>query len=243
MRYLLFLFLTVVSFGQIQNLLDLNNTTSLRLGANKTYTGYATDNLGSNKFTSVVISVTTDKASATGGFKFQVSNDSTSWYTTDSSTSGVGLTSMKLAIPLMRYFRVKYINGADSITASYFIIQTFKTTMPIIDADIATSVSITGTVQTNGTIAGSSNFITKNGTSVAALDSLVFNFTSVEATIINDATSSDTMFISPTSTFPTATTLKRIGGEYASLPIAWTKLYFKFGTTATASKNYRLEVK
>lgn len=91
----------------------------------------------------------------------------------------------------------------------------------------------------------SPNFVAKNGTSVAALDSLVFGFTSRHVSIsIATLTSSDSIYVSPVSTFPANQTCIRIGGiDGLEKDVPWTKLYFKFGYTPKAGKAYRMEIR
>lgn len=88
----------------------------------------------------------------------------------------------------------------------------------------------------------SPNLKTVTGVSVAGVDSLVFGFTSQSITIINDSPASDTMFISNASTFPAGSTIKRYSEEGGTFRLAWTKLYFKFGTIPASGKLLRIEV-
>lgn len=62
-------------------------------------------------------------------------------------------------------------------------------------------------------------------------------------TIINDATVTDTLFISFYSDFPENETIKRLGGEGTTFSdIGKYEVYLKFGTYADIGKNYRVEV-
>jgi len=132
----LWLILAVCVFGQTQIVTDLSNSTTTRLGAAGVFTGFAVDNNGGSKFSSIVVTVATNKA---GTLRFQTSNDSTNWWTTDSISVSIGNIVTLSANPKMRYYRVKYTNGSDSITATYWAIQTIKYTMPIANSKISVS--------------------------------------------------------------------------------------------------------
>lgn len=85
----------------------------------------------------------------------------------------------------------------------------------------------------------------KSGTSTNADEKVSFGFTARQITVINDATGSDTtdtMYISETSAFTATSTYTRKAGEFFTKPLVWESLYFKFGSTATAGKAYRIEV-
>lgn len=83
--------------------------------------------------------------------------------------------------------------------------------------------------------------LTKNSISTAAVDSVVFGFTSANITIINDAAETDTMFISLTAAFPDTATFIRTGGEGMSVPLTVNKIYYKFGSVPIAGKPSRIE--
>lgn len=87
----------------------------------------------------------------------------------------------------------------------------------------------------------SSNSYGEEHTTVAALDSVVFGFNTKIITFINDATSSDTLYVSTNSSFPMTNTIKRIGGEGFTKEWNTSKLYFKIGYTPQASKVIRIE--
>lgn len=62
-------------------------------------------------------------------------------------------------------------------------------------------------------------------------------------TIINDAASTDTLFISFSSDFPENSTIRRLGGEGTTITDAGKYgIYLKFGENADIGKKYRLEV-
>jgi hypothetical protein len=131
-------------------------------------------------------------------------------------------------------------------TADSLNLVAIKTLLDSLEADIAT---IKGN-QTDGDqitqLKSSTNIYTKTGTSVAALDSATFGFTSRHIGVNNDesgsAIDSTTMYISTTSAFSAGTTFKLYAGESLPLDYTCTKLYFKFGSTAKASKSYRFIV-
>lgn len=113
--------------------------------------------------------------------------------------------------------------------------------VPMSDAGGSLTVDNNGTFAVQSTPVGSSNNYGEERTTVAALDSVSFGFTSKEYTFVNDGTISDTLYISPSSSFPTTNTEKRIGGEWITKRHAATKLYFKIGATPLASKKIRIE--
>ena len=160
MKHLIFwLFLVSISFGQTQNLLDPLNSTSKRLGANGTFTGYAVDNIGNQKYSTIISTVVTDKVSATGGFKFQISADSINWRTSDSISVSANSIGTLATTPKLRYYRIKYVNGTDSILQSSFTIQTAK--YPI--ASVSTNATLSGSV--DATLVGTNDVgITSNST-------------------------------------------------------------------------------
>lgn len=90
-------------------------------------------------------------------------------------------------------------------------------------------------------ITSSTNNYAEEHTTVAAADSVVFGFTTKYVTFVNDATTSDTLYVSPSPSFPATNTIKRIGGEGFTKPYGVTKLYFKVGATPQASKIIRIE--
>lgn len=96
------------------------------------------------------------------------------------------------------------------------------------------------------TSASSTNFYVKEGNTIAAIDSVVFGFTSVHIGINNDESGvkvdSTTMYISTSSLFTASTTYVLYANERLSLNFGTTKLYFKFGNTAKANKAYRFIV-
>ena len=95
----------------------------------------------------------------------------------------------------------------------------------------------------------SSNVYTKYLTSKSSIDTLEFGFLSKEVTAFNKSTETDTLFISADSSFPPEETFKRIGGDgsvFTTLlitDIATYRLFVKFGTTPTASKEAWFEVR
>lgn len=88
----------------------------------------------------------------------------------------------------------------------------------------------------------SSNFYaawdTTTGTTV---DTLVFGFTAISVTIINDATTLDTLMISNSVSFPATSTIYRLGGEGFTKAWSIDTLYIKSGANADASKAFRIE--
>ena len=91
------------------------------------------------------------------------------------------------------------------------------------------------------------NIFTYNGTSAATRDSINFGFDASEIVVFNDATATDTMFVSTDSLFAADKTFKRVGGacNFATIlykNITTTIIYVKFGVYATAAKKYRVEV-
>ena len=78
-------------------------------------------------------------------------------------------------------------------------------------------------------------------TTGTTIDSVSFNFTPHKITIINDGVVTDSLFISSSKTFPTTNKVLRLGGEGLTKDWAFTKLYFKVGTTPLPSKKIRIE--
>lgn len=90
------------------------NSTSVNLGAGATFTGTGEDviNIGD-----ISIGIVSSHNSAAGGLKFEFSPDNISWYESDAYTYSTlnGIAVYSLA-PMMRYFRIRYINGATLTT-------------------------------------------------------------------------------------------------------------------------------
>jgi len=87
---------------------------------------------------------------------------------------------------------------------------------------------------------GSANLYTKRDISKATVDTLSFGFTSQGVFVQNDGGTTDTMFVSPVGTFPSSQTIILLGTEGFNYPLAWSKLYYKFGTTPVSGKPYRV---
>jgi hypothetical protein len=89
---------------------------------------------------------------------------------------------------------------------------------------------------------GSSNsYAAWPSTTGTTIDSVSFSFTPKSITFINDETITDTLFVSSSSSFPTANTIRRLGGEGFTKLWSTSKLYYKVGTTPAASKKIRIE--
>ena len=91
------------------------------------------------------------------------------------------------------------------------------------------------------------NFSTNNSyaqnftTTGTTIVSVVFSFTPHSITFINDGVPTDSLFVSSNKTFPSTNKITRLGGEGFTKSWAFTKLYFKVGTTPLVSKKIRIE--
>ena len=89
---------------------------------------------------------------------------------------------------------------------------------------------------------GSSNsyarWLSTTGTTV---DTVVFGFTPKSVTVINDNSSTDTLFVSSSGSFPSTNTIKRLGGEGFAKYWATDTIFVKVATTPAASKKLRIE--
>lgn len=90
------------------------------------------------------------------------------------------------------------------------------------------------------------NIYTYNGTSTTTRDSINFGFNAATIIVFNDATATDTMFVSTVSNFAADKTFKRVGGasNFATIlyqDISTNIIYVKFGAYPTAGKKFRVE--
>jgi hypothetical protein len=183
-----------------------------------------------------------DKNSIRGAVLLSYDPATNKFYAVQSDTSG----NLKIVLPSGAATAANQSTQITRATADSLNFVAIKTLLDSLEADIAT---IKGN-QTDGDQTtqskSSSNFYTKIGTSVAALDSTTFGFTSRHIGINNDESGSivdsTTMYISTTSAFSAGTTFKIYAGENLPLDYTCTKLYFKFGSTAKANKSYRFIV-
>jgi hypothetical protein len=91
------------------NVVEINNTTAILLGANAVFTGTARDILNYN---AVSVEVFADQNSATDGLQIQFSKDGTNWDKTTSFTVTASTGQTHTFAALSQYFRLKYTNGA-----------------------------------------------------------------------------------------------------------------------------------
>lgn len=150
----------------------------------------------------------------------------------------------KITIALFIILTVGIMNGQSTWT-KYNKIEG-RNTQQVKGDSSAVAVFEMNPVQTNGTqttmLTGSPNsYSVWFSTAGTVKDSVVYGFTTRSVTFINDGISTDTLFVSPTSTFPSTNTIKRLGGEGFTKQWAVTKLYFKVATTPVASKKIRIE--
>lgn len=109
-KVILFLFISISLFAQGKN--DGNNSTVVTLDENSTYTGNRSECWN---YSSIVITVYSDSSSAANGLRVKFSNDGTNfdkqvyW-----SYSRLDSTTNFVTPVLGYYYKVTYINGADS---------------------------------------------------------------------------------------------------------------------------------
>ena len=107
--------------------------------------------------------------------------------------------------------------------------------------DIGTNGTVAATQSGNWGITSSTNNYAEERTTVAALDSVEFGFTTKTVTFINDNASTDTLYVSTVSTFPSTNTIKRSGSEGFTKTYGVTKLYLKVAHTPASGKKIRVE--
>lgn len=82
----------------------------------------------------------------------------------------------------------------------------------------------------------------KNGTSVAAVDTLICGFQTTGWSITNEGAPSDTMYVCETANFAASRTIIILGQETHTFPFHWYRIYYKFGATPTSGIAYRIRV-
>lgn len=108
-----------IKFGAF---VSANNSTSVQLASNQTFTGVA-DLV--TEYGTVLVTVRSSVASAANGLKFQTSNDQVSWYSLEEYTyTGPGVSVYSMS-PGGKYFRVVYTNNG-SATSGFYIDTTYK---------------------------------------------------------------------------------------------------------------------
>jgi len=90
---------------------DSNNTSTTPLSGGATFTGTSTD---TTNYNNVSVQVYSDVASATDGLVLEFSGDGTNWDTDDKYTVPAASGELFTASLPMRYFRVRYTNGASA---------------------------------------------------------------------------------------------------------------------------------
>jgi hypothetical protein len=111
----------VKSVDGLVGLVDSGNTSSVALSAGATFTGTALDTL---PYSSVVVQIYANVASATNGMSCQWSPDGTNWDTVRQFTIPAATWLNFTHSVHGRYFRIVYINGASNQTT--FRLQTVK---------------------------------------------------------------------------------------------------------------------
>ncbi|KPJ58554.1 MAG: hypothetical protein AMJ46_13990, partial [Latescibacteria bacterium DG_63] len=104
-----------------RNTVDSNNSTTSQLAADATYTGTGTD---VSQYTSVAVTIHSDKDSDADGMIFEFSQDNTNWddqYKFEITASESQTRRFQFPVTA-RYFRVRYINGDETTTE--FRVQT-----------------------------------------------------------------------------------------------------------------------
>lgn len=96
------------------------NTTYAPLGAGGVFLGVGED---VRNYSTIIISCSPDKASATDGLEFQFSPDNVNWKTTDTYTIAANACKIYTVQPAGPYFRVKYTNGAQEQSAFLLCVQ------------------------------------------------------------------------------------------------------------------------
>lgn len=100
-------------------------------------------------------------------------------------------------------------------------------------------------------ITSSPHFLTANNISRSSADTIVFGFNSQNIRVYNDASGTDTLFISNLPSFPSTSTAQVYtdkstwstnGDPPLNINTKWSVLYIKFGTSATSGKPYRVIV-
>jgi hypothetical protein len=268
MKVLLFailFFITAVLIAQPLNSGINFNSTYTALGNGATWTGTA-EQLHNN-FSYACVTVYSNKS---GTLKVAESRAGVSWksYYKFSYTAGDTVNN-KFWVPIqLPWIRVSYTNassGAQSVfelTTSYSLSSAMATDSM---GNLKMSGTFSGIVNVPGVSTSSkqdsqrgvdstkltalitnlsattntygANFST-TGTTV---DSVSFGFTPHSITFINDGVPTDSLFISPSITFSSTKKITRIGGEGLTKSWAYTKLYFKVGTTPLPSKKIRIE--
>lgn len=243
---LLLFAVTIKAQDQTANVMSSKNSTSTTLDSNAVFTGTVELLRGYN---SISVTVRSDKSSATNGLKILFGKTSTITTANAVKTYSFSYTAndtlfTKTVGVDAPYFKVVYTTGNDSQTV--FLLSTMlnrgdvlpRTSTAKLDVDVSGGSS--GDLYV--TQLGSSNsYAAWPSTTGTTIDSVSFSFTPKSITFINDGASTDTLFVSSSSSFPTANTIRRLGGEGFTKFWAVTKLYYKVGTTPAASKKIRVE--
>lgn len=103
--------LTVTSVPN--GVLSVLNTTNAILGIGGVWNGVSEDVV---EYSSIIVTVHSDKASATDGLELQFSPDNVNWFTADEYTIPAGICKVYTLQTVGPYFRVKYTNGAQAQT-------------------------------------------------------------------------------------------------------------------------------
>lgn len=104
----------------LRGVVSSGNTTSVNLGIGGVFTGTAEDTLN---YSGIILSIHTDKASATNGLEMQFSPDGVTWFTSDTYTVAANACKTFSFQPVGRYARVKYTNGGVATTNFYLCLQ------------------------------------------------------------------------------------------------------------------------
>jgi hypothetical protein len=74
-----------------------------------------------------------------------------------------------------------------------------------------------------------------------SIDTITFGFTTKKIFIVNDASETDTLYISTDASFPIMNTRKYFFNEWRELSVAWQKCFIKFNYTGSLGRSYRFE--
>jgi hypothetical protein len=258
MKKLLLILLLAVSFVNAQNIIvSSKNSTTTALDSAATYTGTAELNTNYSYLTIVVKSNVSGASSGVivkmGATASALNTNQFFTYTVNDSSTN------RFTVHLTgKYFKVMYINGTTDQTT--FDLKTYMHMEEILPFDANGNIkvnvgsltltqaqidSLQKAVQQGtwnvGITSSANNYGTMFTTTGTTIDSVSFGFTTKVVTFINDNTATDTLFVSPSSSFPSTNRIKRYGGEGFTKVWGVSKLYFKVGTTPAASKKIRIE--
>jgi hypothetical protein len=251
MKYLLTLMLiftiSITAQNINQNVMSEKNSTTTTLDSAGVFTG-TTELLRGYNFLSVTI-----RSDSSGTYKIMFGKTSTITTANAVKTYSFSYTAndtlhTKTVGVDAPYFKVVYTSSAD--TQHTFNLVTMLNAADVLPRTVTGKLDVNGTViVTGGATEASLALLTPStnsysvwfSTAGTVKDSVSWGFTSKSVTFINDNTSTDTLFVSTSASFPSTNTVKRLGGEGFTKRWSTTKLYFKVGAIPAASKKLRVE--